>query len=280
MEKVVVLDFDGTITDAEMEGIPFVLGFYEDLALLNNQKITDILKLMKQFENMVISNPDEYGWEVAGKIVAPAVVDPYLRTRPVATMFLEKMGMEKRFILPLLDLLFYYNYPKTDIVFKQDAAKILQAIKPYNVYIVTNAKTEPIMKKIDALIAENFGKADLLWLKDRLIGLAKKYVIDDDFPEVPETLSIPNLRRKIYLRRYEYFKVLNMLRERHQVNWEDMYVVGDIFELDLCLPDALGAKVGLVANEYTPAYEKDFVARQKNGRVFTGLLQILDFIQE
>jgi hypothetical protein len=57
-------------------------------------------------------------------------------------------------------------------------------------------------------------------------------------------------------------------------SFADLTVVGDIFELDLALPLALGARVGLVASLYTPAYEQAFVAAHPRGRVFKDLTEV------
>jgi hypothetical protein len=53
-------------------------------------------------------------------------------------------------------------------------------------------------------------------------------------------------------------------------------VVGDLFELDLALPLALGARVGLVVSPHTPRYEIDFVGSQERARVLNGLPGILE----
>jgi hypothetical protein len=56
-----------------------------------------------------------------------------------------------------------------------------------------------------------------------------------------------------------------------------MVVVGDIFELDLALPLALGARVGLATGARTPPYEVAFVENHPRGRVLTSLHEIRDF---
>ena len=51
-------------------------------------------------------------------------------------------------------------------------------------------------------------------------------------------------------------------------------MVGDIFELDLALPMALGARVGLVGNPRTPAYEREFVRASPRGRLIGRLDEV------
>jgi hypothetical protein len=51
-------------------------------------------------------------------------------------------------------------------------------------------------------------------------------------------------------------------------------VIGDIFELDLAMPLALGARIGLVSSAQTPPYERAFVAAHPRGRVIDDLREI------
>lgn len=280
MKKVVIFDFDGTATLAEEEGRPFVSGFLEDISSLTGKPLTEIFQLAEKIENEVMNDPANYGWEYQGNIVAPAVVDPYLRTRPIATKILQQFGFSNHgVILRLLDLLFKYNYPKTKIVFKPNAGYVFNALKDLHVYIVTNVSIDPLKNKIKALIDQSH--FDLRWLNRALIGSAKKYVIDNGFDLVPQDLSIPGLEtRKILLRRKHYFEALDKLRQKHSAQWPEFYVIGDIFELDLSLPYILGAKIGLVVNKYTPQYEIDFVRNCGQGAIITELMQIPDFVHD
>ena len=70
---------------------------------------------------------------------------------------------------------------------------------------------------------------------------------------------MPGLARPVLLRRREYHAILRGLLDDAGATFADLVVVGDIFELDLAMPLALGARVGLVASAHTPAYECAFV---------------------
>ena len=59
--------------------------------------------------------------------------------------------------------------------------------------------------------------------------------------------------------------------------FEDLVVVGDIFELDLAMPLALGARVGLVTSPRTPAYERAFVTAHPRATLIEDLAQIPAF---
>ena len=257
---MLVLDFDGTMTDAEAEGGPYREGYLGDLAVLCGVSVEDLEPLALRFEAEVQADPDRYGWVFGGHIVAPAVVDPYLRVMPVARKILDHYGafsvIEERDRL-LDGILYKYNYPKTDNVFRDGAEAVLDGFEGKPVYVVTNSHTDAVQAKLSALGQD--------WLVPRVFGRARKYVLDPEFSALPESMSLPGLSRPVLLRRRLYHDVLAMLLEREDATWADLVVVGDIFELDLCVPYAMGARVGLVVNRFTPAYELDFLAAADRG---------------
>jgi hypothetical protein len=282
MNKTLVLDFDGTITDAEKEGGPFRGGYLEDVAHLCGLPIDEALRLADGFEDEVRANPKIHGWIFDGQIVAPATVDPYLRMMPVARKLMDHAGV---FSSPverdrLLDgILYKYNYPKTKTAFRDGAYECLHGLTGTHTYVVTNSHTTPVQGKVGQLQAEN-GPNTLDWLIKRVHGRAKKYVLDHSFTEVPESISLPELDRPVLLRRKHYYSVLAELLRTANSDWENLTVVGDIFELDLALPLALGARVGLVVNPFTPDYEKTFVESHPRGQLIHGLDEVAAFAFE
>ena len=270
---MLVLDFDGTVTDAEEEGKPFCAGYLEDLAALTDRSLDEILAMAERFEAEVAADPDNHGWEYKGAIVAPASVDPYLRIMPVARKVFDVCQV---FMNPddrnrLLDgILYRYNYQKTNVAFRAGAHALLAGLHGIPTYIVTNSHTDPVCNKI-RILAEG---SELDWLLDRVHGRAKKYAIDDSFTDVARALEVAGLSRPILLRRRAYHEVLSSLLEREGVDWSQLLVVGDIFELDLAMPLAMGARVGLVINRFTPEYEKRYVASHERGHLIESLGEI------
>ena len=269
MARLVILDFDGTMTDAEAEGAPFRDGYLQDLATLTGRPLEEVLALAERFEAEVAQNPDDHGWMFHGHIVAPASVDPYLRIMPVARKIFDAFGAfsSEADRTRLLDgILYKYNYQKTRIAFRTGAREALAGLEGTETYVVTNSHTEAVRAKVEALGAG--------WLAPRVHGRAQKYVIDDAFDLVPERLQLPGLSRPVLLRRRAYFEVLDGLRKSAGATWADVLVVGDIFELDLSLPLALGARVGLVVNDFTPAYERAFVEAHERGTLVAALARV------
>ena len=280
MHKVLVLDFDGTMTDAEKEGGPYRRGYLEDLSTLSGLSLDEVLTLATQFDTEVAKNPHEYGWQFNGQIVAPAVVDPYLRMMPVARKIFDysQTFLNTNDRTRILDgILYKYNYPKTLNCFREGAGAVLESLERSATYVVTNSHTEPVRNKLKSLGRSDAQNCSLEWLLERVHGSAKKYVIDNAFTEVPERMELKGLPRPILLRRAKYYQVLAQILANEKARFEDLVVVGDIFELDLSLPFALGARVGLLANDFTPEYEKSFLDSHPRGAVLGCVQEIPAF---
>ena len=281
MSRLIVFDFDGTLTDAEAEGAPFRGGYLDDIATLCGVELADVEAHAVGFERQVSADPQSFGWMYGGHIVAPATVDPYLRMMPVARMIFDHYG---RFPQSgdrdrLLDgILYKYNYPKTRTAFRSGARELLLRVPREATYVVTNSHTVPVQEKIRQLSAAGDDADALQWLVPKVFGRAKKYILDPTLDGVPERLTVPGLKRPILPRRRHYFDVLDALRAQAGAAWSDVRVVGDIFELDLVLPLALGASVALVVNDHTPQYEMDYLDAHARGAVLRSLEAVGDWL--
>jgi hypothetical protein len=277
MAGLLVLDFDGTMTDAEREGAPFRGAYLDDIAVLADLPRDEVERLAARFEAEVADNAATEGWIFGGHIVAPATVDPYLRIMPVARRILDHAAA---FTVPaerdrLLDgILYKHNYGRTAIAFRAGAGDVLRGLTGTATHVVTNSHTDAVQHKIRVLGGEEGG---LDWLAERVHGRAKKYVLDDTFTDVPERMSLPGLDRPVLLRRRLYHNVLDQLRRDAGTSWADVVVVGDIFELDLALPLAMGARVGLLVNAFTPAWERAFLADHPRGALLHDVAEIPAF---
>lgn len=277
---LVIFDFDGTLTDAEREGAPFRGGYLADIATLTGWSMERVEEVAARVETEIAANPEAYGWLFQGQIVAPATVDPYLRMMPVARRVLDEAGAllnptDRERVLD--GLLYKYNYQKTTDAFREGALECLTALVEGATYVVTNSHTDAVQRKVRTLEAERVARGgeapSLEPLIERVHGRAQKYIIDDSLSEVPQALELPGLNRPVLLRRRHYLEVLNALREREGVAWEDVWVFGDIFELDLSLPLAMGARVGLMANPFTPIWERAYLEAHPRGYVLSSLAE-------
>jgi hypothetical protein len=273
---MLVLDFDGTMTDAEVEGAPFTVGYLEDLALMVGRGPGDpeIEGIAAAARARIESDP-EAAFEWMGKKVAPSRVDPYLRVVPVAHAVLDHFAAfprpEDRSAL-LGRLLYKYNYAKTKVAPRPGARELLASLAGTDTWVVTNSYTEHVAHKISVV---DGGSGALAWLAGRVRGNASKFEIDDTWLEAPATLTVPGLTRPVLLRRRRYHAVIAELLGGRP--FSELCVVGDIFELDLAMPLALGARVGLVAGAQTPPHEVAYVAAHPRGRVLRTLDEVREF---
>ncbi|MBA3462542.1 MAG: HAD family hydrolase [Deltaproteobacteria bacterium] len=281
MTTVLVLDFDGTMTDAEAEGRPFRDGYLDDLAALCGRAPGDaeILAIADEVEAELSAAPASHPFLWMGRAVAPATVDPYLRMVPIAHRILDKFGA-----IPgatdrgrlLGSVLYKYNYAKTlgQPVFRAGAGEVLRALGGSEAWIVTNSDTHAVAGKVAALDRDTPGVA---WLTSRVRGQARKFDVDDTWAGLDAELAVPGLDRPVLLRRRMYHDILRTILEGANATFADLVVVGDIFELDLAMPLQLGARVGLVASERTPPYERAFVEAHPRARMIEDLAEIPAF---
>jgi len=281
MAVTLVLDFDGTMTDAEAEGRPFREGYLEDLAMLVGRAAGDpeILAIADEVEAELAAAPASHPFMWMGRAVAPATVDPYLRMVPIANRVLDRFhaipGAVDRGRL-LGGVLYKYNYAKTlgRPVFRAGAGELLAKLGGTPTWIVTNSDTHAVAGKVAALDREAPGVA---WLTSRVRGFARKFDVDDTWTGAADSLAIPGLDRSVLLRRRAYFEILSSVLAEAGSSFEELVVVGDIFELDLAMPLSLGARVGLVTSHRTPAYERAFVTAHPRAALIEDLAQIPQF---
>ncbi len=279
--SLLVLDFDGTMTDAEIEARPFRAGYLEDLCALVARPVGDpeVAAIADHVEVELARAPEQHAFMWLGRAVAPACVDPYLRMVPIASRILDRFGAlmnpDDRARL-LGGVLYKYNYQKTigHPAFRAGAGAVLQALAGTATWIVTNSDSHAVAGKIAALDHSAPGVA---WLTSRVRGYARKFDVDDAWTGVPAELALPGLARPVLLRRRAYHDILRGLLDEAGAKFADLVVIGDIFELDLAMPLALGARVGLVASAHTPGYERAYVAAHPRGLVIDELSQIPEF---
>jgi phosphoglycolate phosphatase-like HAD superfamily hydrolase len=255
----VVLDFDGTFTDVVAEGAPFVRHFKNHLAEMIGRDSQLVEADWRAEEAAVLAGAHAFGWDIGGRVVAPATADPYLLSNCVARQLMGRYGA-----LPdpterheALQTLYREAYKLTGTAFKPEAKEVLEALLATGlpVCVVTNAHTDLVEAKLDRLAPK--GRERL-----KVKGDARKYLIEDPqpmdarFSALPETTSFQELLpRPVYLRRGRYYEALRDIWSQTGTGPESTLVAGDIYELDLALPSALGAHVQLVARDNALAYE-------------------------
>jgi FMN phosphatase YigB (HAD superfamily) len=300
--RYVVLDFDGTFTQVEREAEPFLRAYQEYLADVLGKDEDLVRDLWKIAEQRVRAEPHRFGgFEEEGRIVAPPS-DPYLRANACARVLCHRLGVLRNPVVRTETLhgIFRLAYRKTVTCFRDEAASVLDellALEGVTVAFVTNATTGAVVEKLSKLGLRNRGER-----RPVIIGDAYKFGLSAEAPPplrvlpdrqqrslaswnarfacLPAEIATPALARPIPLRRGSYFRAL-----RDDV-WEDdlaapeqTIVCGDVFELDLALPSALGTHVHLVKGDDTPDYEIALVEGLERGKTSADLGALVERVR-
>ncbi|MCX7808597.1 MAG: HAD family hydrolase [Deltaproteobacteria bacterium] len=276
-----ILDFDGTLTLVDEEAGPFIKAFREGLSLRLGE---DLSERWEAVAARIEAQPDRYGWEHEGYIVAPAHADPYVLARSIGQILLEEAGFPPSKRHALLDELYLASYPHAKTVFRPEAQAFLEACVASGlpVYVVSNTGGERIKAKLENIVPHLLHAIGIK-------GNARKFVIappDHLHPDwrplweaLPATCSIPGLTRAIHLHRGHYFALLTQIWDETRLSPEETLVCGDIFELDLAMPAQLGAQVHLVFRPQTAEHEKRAARSARGGGAsptLKGLFERLD----
>lgn len=262
--RCIMLDFDGTFTDVEREAEPFVDSYRTALGQALGRKIDDEWNAAG---SRIDAQPEGFGWQYDGKVVAPAHADPYIRSTSIAQEIIDAQGdFSPQARTDLLQRLYKENYEKSATYFRPEAREVVEALLLLDapVFVVTNSHTESVQKKLDRLAPRGLDKL-------KVFGDAKKYVIapaettDARFDALPEAQDVRGLERPVLLGRGKYFDVLASLWKSTGATPEETILCGDIFELDLAMPSALGVASHLVTRGKTPDYEKQAMGDLPNG---------------
>lgn len=273
--RLLVLDFDGTFTDAYLEAEPFVAGFKRDLFDLLGR---DASEDWDRLEAEVTAHPDKYGWMNGPHIAAPAGADPYLTASCIAQNLFDELGMLKReaWRNEILQLLYRTNYALTRSAPRPDARQVLDDLlaRDLKVVVVTNSRTDAVATKIDGLGLKRRAHLDVY-------GDAKKFVIDDASRDARfdalDDMALPGLdTRKVSIKRGHYYDLITKLWAETGAEPAQTLVCGDIFELDLALPLALGCRVHLVHHDQTPPYEVAYLREHPRASVSEELAGVLE----
>lgn len=287
---MLVLDFDGNLTDVEKEAIPYVEGWINDLVILLQRTPAAIRQAALETYQEIAGDPATHGWRYDGEIMAPCTVDPYLRMSACSQILLERAGWSSAKIDDEIQRLFKKNYTLTCDVPRDGTFTLLMAAweRQLTVRIVTNSHTDAVTRKVERLLGGVEGTQDAInWWNMRVIGDARKYDPKEK-PEVgaiwdgmPDRQHFAGFPRPTVIKRPHYRQVLVDKMERTAIKLpadpSKQLVVGDIFELDLALPLAMGWNIGLMANEHTPAWELNFVSSHPRGRVLRDVSEILPY---
>jgi hypothetical protein len=296
-----ISDFDGVWTNQDAEAVYVWDYITNTIALLTGDTPASLNNTLLECKKEMDRYPYEFGWFYDRSIAAYYQEDPFgdnnaifdyinraASTRSYSN-FKQKLAVIKEAIEKKLKMNCseFSNdcFTKSTSQFKlegklkpvETAGEIVKELNVMGVEIVvvSNSKTEKIehlfRKAGQTVTNEKSIKRGRL----HAIGDAKKFMINNKFTGLPQTMEITG-RFKVNLRRENYLNVL--------VKEKPDYVIGDVFSLDLALPLYLrmnderffGLKVIQKVHTHTPAWVKDYLSKDE----FKDIAFMVDSIDE
>jgi FMN phosphatase YigB (HAD superfamily) len=266
----VILDFDGTLTDAWAEGEQYKVHYIRALSKKIGVPRGILRALAWEIEPVVMADPLA-GLVEDGLIVAPACADPFILNKVVFDEVLKRLGLENPISGHEFGELFHECINTVEDVFMPGAKGFMDALsRDYQIAIVTNSDTERVTRKVQRLLKGEY--------KVPVYGNASKNKLCADMEGVPASIAIEGLGGPIYLRRHRYKETLDNLTKKG-FQPDNTAVVGDIFELDLALPLHLGYRSILLKTKGAREYEMKYLKSQKNGFVAVNYDEVLEVLR-
>lgn len=277
--RCVVLDFDGTLTDADRHAPAFHARSRRALAQWMSWSEDEAARQWDLAQTWLGGLPEHAGWELDGRLVCPAHADPYLSANSIVRRILEQHRPElgDRALLDAVFQIHRTSYLDVLPPFRSDARSVIDSLlsRFASVWVVTNSHSDTVAGLLDGLGLSARGRL-------RVVGNASKFwVCDSDPPDarfdaLPAAVAWPGVGRPVLLRRGRYFDVLRAIWAETGTQPAETLVAGDIFELDLAMPAALGAHVHLVLRSGTLASEREAVVALARGACALGAAPILE----
>jgi hypothetical protein len=283
----VVLDFDGTCTQ-----VPVAQQAYLDLyrKLFREEVCPTADAHWDLAVQEVRSLSPHVGWMLDGAAPsAPAAADPFILAGEVAKRILFIVGSDKA----PLGTLHQRAYEAAQAPWRDEVLAVLTGLVEHGVQVhfVSNSSTTKIAQRLDDLT----GNRHALRARLRVDGGAAKFSIRELAPHAAvsrerreQFLALApgvhqaGLDRPVYLRRGRYFEALCHVWGADPGAAADTLVCGDVWELDLAMPAALGCQVHLVtrgAPFETYPYEIAAALAAPRGGVSDDLTGMLDRVR-
>jgi phosphoserine phosphatase len=255
--RYVVLDFDGTCTQIEAVHAGFLAGYLAILEAANGSAPDALKPAWEAAKAEVQAASPNAGWTLFGApSTAPAAADPYILADEASKLLLRAGAIQQ---VPA-DA-YTRAYAANPAPWRPEVPDVLAALvkRGLKVGFISNSERSAIQTRLTDLLNANRK------LRGKLVvhGDAAKFKLQEiplgargpgatyraQFEKLDGAVRADGTTRPIYLRRGSYFDALCGL-------WSDLgakgyaiaetIVCGDIWDLDLAMPKALGAAVHLV----------------------------------
>lgn len=246
--RTVLLDFDGTLTDPAS----VTAAFLDDYRRRFLAEADAPPALWDEAEAAVTAASSQLGWMLDGWEACPAAADPYILASAVSSRVLASIGAAGE-LLQLPQALYGELYVAHAAPFRPEAPDVLEALvaRGLRVAVISNASTSKIERRLDQLLGAGSPARAAIAVR----GDARKFSVRPAqhrgawrarFDALPSFTGAPGLGRPTWLRRGAFFDRMAEVWEATGTSPDETVFCGDIWELDLALPAALGCAVQLV----------------------------------
>ena len=276
---LVVFDFDGTLTDVDAHAEAFYAASRQALADQLGWDEAEHAREWAASFAAVMALSATAAWQVGGRDACPARVDPYMIANSVTHRLLAEHRPGDDPATRVASVLAVHSaaYQQVSPQFRPDAQRVLEQLLAggYPVRVVSNSQTTAIERMLDSLALA--GRERVLVHGDAgKFSVCEPMVPDARFDALPETVGWWEGGRPIHVRRGKYFDVLRAIWDDTGTNCEQTLVVGDVFELDLAMPAALGAHIHLVTRAGTMPHERRIADDLPRGAAGAPLAAVLE----
>jgi phosphoglycolate phosphatase-like HAD superfamily hydrolase len=264
----VILDFDGTCTQVDQIQAKFLDDY--------RQAVGVEVKAWERAKATLTKASPTAGWTLMNApSTAPAAADPYILAGEAAALLYREQGKQAPDV-------FRAVYERNVAPFRPELHDVIEALLGKNIRVafISNSDGLGIRNRIADLFHRApgrgaaipvFGGAQKFLVKEPLVDAKLTPAQRARFATLEVALRVPQLDRPVYLRRGAYYEALCATT----FAMEQTLVCGDIWELDLALPAALGAQVHLIeraAPFETYRYERERLAKGQASPTLEGLL--------
>jgi phosphoglycolate phosphatase-like HAD superfamily hydrolase len=299
--KNVVFDYDGTCTQIPLIYDKFLERYLEELnkrLFPSNLFTADALrnpisKMEWEDAQKVVRKKSPYaGWTLETTSAAPAAADPYILAFESARLVLRnRRNGHGEVAIP-----FEIHRDSNDAheaPWRKEARNVLEKLlkKGLNVYFISNSSSTKITGRLKELLkvdelpatlkvqsdAAKFRISELPIASNPRSSLSQKAIAT--FKKLPAVDTSTADGRPVYLRRGNYFAAICAALRNDASSLEDTVFCGDIWEMDLAMPYALGGKIHLIKRAApfdTYSYEVDAVKASK-GKISDNLNGLLEW---
>lgn len=244
--KVWILDLDGTLINPSKSSLK-----ERDMILSYLEPENDRSNLISKAEIHTLKHPLDFPWVYGG--LPTAFVEDSFQWRSAQVRYLwEHMRTDKA----QSD----FSYKMFLDATEDEEIELMKGAKKIVDYLFDNEFQPIIVSNSAATKGERCAQA--LGYDIPVYGNAKKYRVEKEHP-----FSIDG--RESYSERPNYEQILNKTMPDYKTKPEDVFVVGDIFTLDLSLPYRLGMNCILIKNDLEDGFEtpKVFIEHARKSHI-------------